>query len=240
MDNRVQRHGPRAQLWESLDKALRRKYSMVKDAVEGKLFGIGSENYVVGSHGFYRDYSLARNILWCLDTGHFTNIPLDELPDMLDEALVPADRPGVLTHISFPERWDSDFVARTMDYIKSSTDAARRSGRGQDVYYGNDFFQPGAQPIAQLVIGGRTTRKAILWSHLDPYDLLVEAENAGADDIGGPPGSDMVKLAIDERRGELNFGAVWDKYCLEHDVPVGLSYLGEIRNYEKRVMAGRD
>ena len=41
------------------------------DAVESKLFGIGSESYVVGSHEFYLGYAVTRRKLLCLDTGHF-------------------------------------------------------------------------------------------------------------------------------------------------------------------------
>src|SRR5262249_52644068 len=42
-----------------------------RDAVEGKLFGIGSESYVVGSHEFYLGYALRRGKLLCLDAGHY-------------------------------------------------------------------------------------------------------------------------------------------------------------------------
>jgi L-rhamnose isomerase len=37
----------------------------------------------------------------------------------------------------------------------------------------------------------------------------------------------------------MPFGAVWDHYCREQDVPVGMAYLDEIRAYEKRVLAQR-
>ena len=39
------------------------------DAVESKLFGIGSESYVVGSHEFYLGYAITRKKLLCLDAG---------------------------------------------------------------------------------------------------------------------------------------------------------------------------
>lgn len=41
------------------------------DAVESKLFGIGSESCVIGSHEFYMGYALSRKKLLCLDAGHF-------------------------------------------------------------------------------------------------------------------------------------------------------------------------
>ncbi len=232
LDARVQRHGPRVQLWASLDEGLKEKHPLVIDAVEGKLFGLGSENYVVGSHQFYSDYSLSRGTLLCIDTGHFNNLTdLAYLADVIDQALVPQERRGILTHISYPDKWDSDFVARTTDWLRAITDSVRRSGRSQDVWYGNDYFQPGAHPIAMIAIGGRTTRKALLWSNLDPYNVLASAENADCD---------MAKLAISEERTTLPFGAVWDMYCLSHNVPIGISYLNEVAAYERNVMAKRD
>ena len=41
------------------------------DAVESKLFGIGSESCVIGSHEFYMGYAVTRKKLLCLDAGHF-------------------------------------------------------------------------------------------------------------------------------------------------------------------------
>ena len=45
---------------ESLDEIFAEKIdpAYCKDAVECKLFGIGSEDYVVGSHEFYLGYAL--------------------------------------------------------------------------------------------------------------------------------------------------------------------------------------
>ena len=60
-DTPVDRKAPRERLAESLDADLRRadrSRSYNLDAVEGKLFGIGSESYVVGSHEFYLGYAV--------------------------------------------------------------------------------------------------------------------------------------------------------------------------------------
>jgi L-rhamnose isomerase len=58
----VDRRTPRLLLKESLDEVLAAEvdtqYNL--DAVESKLFGIGSESYVVGSHEFYLGYAVAR------------------------------------------------------------------------------------------------------------------------------------------------------------------------------------
>jgi L-rhamnose isomerase len=72
-DTPVDRKGPREMLEESLDKVFAEKLNPKHnlDAVEGKLFGIGSESYVVGSLEFYLVYALKNKKLLCLDAGHY-------------------------------------------------------------------------------------------------------------------------------------------------------------------------
>lgn len=41
------------------------------DAVEGKLFGIGTEACNIGSHDFYLGYAVKSGLMLCMDTGHF-------------------------------------------------------------------------------------------------------------------------------------------------------------------------
>jgi L-rhamnose isomerase len=47
------------------------------------------------------------------------------------------------------------------------------------------------------------------------------------------------RLALLEELKGLPFGAVWDYYCLRQEVPVGLAFLDQIREHEKRVLSGR-
>ena len=56
------------------------------DAVEAKLFGIGSESYVVGSHEFYLGYAITRKKLLCLDAGHFH--PTESIADKISSVLL--------------------------------------------------------------------------------------------------------------------------------------------------------
>ena len=53
---------PRERLRQSLDEIFAEKLDPRHnlDAVESKLFGIGSESYVVGSHEFYLGYAIER------------------------------------------------------------------------------------------------------------------------------------------------------------------------------------
>jgi L-rhamnose isomerase len=45
-------------------------------------------------------------------------------------------------------------------------------------------------------------------------------------------------VLLEELKG-LPFGAVWDYFCLQQGVPVGLSFMDEIRDYEARELSGR-
>ncbi|HKM18139.1 MAG TPA: L-rhamnose isomerase, partial [Limnochordia bacterium] len=67
------RFAPRRRLMESLDQILAADIDPEHniDAVESKLFGIGSESYVVGSNEFYLGYAVKNKITLCLDAGHF-------------------------------------------------------------------------------------------------------------------------------------------------------------------------
>jgi L-rhamnose isomerase len=65
----VDRVAPRQRLIESLDAIFAEKLPEKDeiDAVECKLFGIGSESYVAGSHEFYLGYAVSRQKAVCLD-----------------------------------------------------------------------------------------------------------------------------------------------------------------------------
>src|SRR5216683_2605584 len=82
-DAPIDRKGPRERLAESLDaifaESLDRRYNL--DAVECKLFGIGSESFVAGSHEFYLGYAVKNRKLLCLDAGHFH--PTEVISDKL-------------------------------------------------------------------------------------------------------------------------------------------------------------
>ena len=37
----------------------------------------------------------------------------------------------------------------------------------------------------------------------------------------------------------LPLGAVWDYYCLQQDVPVGMAWMDEVRDYQRQVTGSR-
>jgi len=224
----VDRKAPRERLRESLDEMLAAKLDprVMRDAVESKLFGIGSESYVVGSHEFYLGYAIANGLIVCLDTGHFH--PTETVSDKLSAVLGFVDE--VLLHISRGVRWDSDHVAVLSDELCAISQEVVRGEFLDRVHLGLDFFDASINRVAAWVIGARCVIKSLLIALLEPTTILREAEAAG--DL-------TARLALLEEFKTLPFGAVWDAYCLEQSVPVGAAWLDEVRSYEKLVLSQR-
>ena len=103
-DHPADRHGPRKRLMESLDAVLDPALEIgpaCVDAVEGKLFGLGVEDYTAGSNDFYANYALSRGVVLCLDMGHFH--PTESIADKISAHLPFHDK--LLIHTSRPIRW---------------------------------------------------------------------------------------------------------------------------------------
>jgi L-rhamnose isomerase len=225
-DSPADRWSPRSRLAESLDEILNSPIPGCSDAVESKLFGIGSEDYVVGSFEFYSSYALARKLLFCLDMGHFH--PTESVADKLSSLLQFHDR--ILLHTSRPMRWDSDHVVLFNDDLRSVfLELARGQALGRAVV-ALDFFDASINRIAAYVIGIRATRKAILYALLDPSIRLQDLEREG---------KLAQKLALMEEAKTLPFGDIWNEACARAEVPVGAAWLPEIETYESEVLARR-
>ena len=224
----VDRKAPRQLLKDSLDTVLAEKidprYNL--DAVECKLFGLGSESYVVGSHEFYLGYAVANGTLLCLDSGHFH--PTEVISDKLSSVMLFLDE--VLLHVSRGVRWDSDHVVILSDELQAIAQELVRGEFLDRVHIGLDFFDGSINRIAAWVIGMRNTMRALLIALLEPIDRMREIEVAG---------DYSRRLALLEALKGLSFGAVWDTYCLQQGVPVGVSYMDEIRAYEEQVQSKR-
>jgi L-rhamnose isomerase len=224
----VDRKAPRMLLKDSLDKILAEKidskYNL--DSVESKLFGIGSESYVVGSHEFYLGYAITNNILLCLDSGHFH--PTEVISDKLSSVLTFLDE--VLLHISRGVRWDSDHVVILSDELHAIAQEIVRGDFLHRVHIGLDYFDASINRVAAWVIGTRNALRALLMALLEPNDQLREMEVAG---------DYTPRLALLEELKGLPFGAVWDYFCLQRGVPVGISFMDEIREYEKQELSKR-
>jgi L-rhamnose isomerase len=225
-DSTIDRWSPRARLVESLDAILDGKMTGVVDAVESKLFGIGCEDYTVGSHEFYLLYALRRGVVICYDLGHFH--PTESVADKLSSTMQFLDR--ILIHASRGIRWDSDHVVLFNDELRALCQEAVRGRVVDRIYWSLDFFDASINRIGAWVVGTRSLRKALLYALLEPTSLLARAE---ADGRGAE------KLALLERCKELPFGAVWDYACLKAGVPVGAGWLADMYAYEKAVLSKR-
>lgn len=225
-DATADRLGPRHRLLHALDEVLGQPMPHVIDAVESKLFGIGCEDYTVGSHEFYLAYAATRGVALCYDMGHFH--PTESVADKLSATLLFVDK--VLIHASRGVRWDSDHVVRFSDELRAVCDEAVRSGALSDILWALDYFDASINRVAAWVIGARALRKALLHALLEPFQAIAEREERG---IGA------AKLALAEHRAELPFGAVWDRLCQAADVPLGSSWLRDVAAYEVKTLASR-
>lgn len=227
-DTPADRLAPRQRLKNSLDAIFAAKLPKNHnfDAVEGKLFGIGSESYVVGMHEFYLAYALRNDVLVCLDAGHYH--PTENMADKLSSILL--FLPSVLLHVSRGVRWDSDHVITLDDTLLGIAREIVANDFQNRVHLGLDFFDASINRVAAWTIGVRNAIRALLIALLEPTEKLRELENEG---------DFTSRLAMQEELKTLPFGAVWDFYCEFKGVPVGLDWLREIKNYEAKVLAAR-
>jgi L-rhamnose isomerase len=227
-DTPVDRKSPRLLLQDSLDKMffekLDPKFNL--DAVEGKLFGIGSESYVVGSHEFYYGYAIMNRKLLCLDAGHFH--PTEGIADKVSSVLSYLDE--LLLHVSRGVRWDSDHVVVLNDDLRATAEELVRGDYLKRVHIGLDYFDASINRVAAWVIGTRAMLKALLIAMLEPTGKLRELEAAG---------DFTSRLAMLEELKTLPAGAVWDHYCQTQSVPVGPAWIEQVKTYERDVLSKR-
>ncbi len=227
-DTPIDRVHPRERLVESLDAMFREPIdpSLNRDAVEGKLFGIGCESYTVGSHELYYGYALSRGKLLTLDTGHYH--PTETVADKLSSVLM--FLPEILLHVSRGVRWDSDHVVVLNDDVESLGQELVRGNYLDRTHIGLDYFDASINRVAAWTIGARNMIKSLLKAMLEPASRLRSLEKDG--DFTG-------RLALLEELKTLPFGAIWDHHCHSSGVPVGGSWLEEIRTYEQEVLSAR-
>lgn len=227
-DMPVDRMAPRQRLKEALDEIFAEDINPQwnLDAVESKLFGLGSEAYVVGSHEFYMGYGIRNNKLICLDAGHFH--PTESIAGKLSSLALFTD--GLLLHVSRPMRWDSDHVVIMDDELTEIGRELVRNNLLDVTHIGLDFFDASINRIAAWVIGTRNTIKALLRAKLEPVDRLKQAELEG---------DYTTRLALTEEFKSYPFGAVWDYYCERMGVPVREEWLSEVKQYEQDVLLKR-
>lgn len=222
------RMAPRQRLKAALDEVfaeeLNPAYNL--DAIESKLFGLGSEAYVVGSHEFFMGYGIQNNKMICLDAGHFH--PTEVISNKLSSLALFTD--GILLHVSRPMRWDSDHVVILDDELIEIGRELVRGNLLEKTHIGLDFFDASINRVAAWVIGTRNTIKALLRAMLDPIEALKKAELEG---------DYTTRLALTEEFKSYPFGAIWDYYCAIKGVPVREEWLAEVKTYEQEVLLKR-
>ena len=213
-------------LRESLDEIFRQKLPMMKDSLEGKVFGIGLESFTVGSHDFYTAYCSKNNIMQTIDTGHYhpTESPADKVSALLDFI------PELMLHVSRPVRWDSDHVTIMDDPTQELFSEIVRAGALSRVHYGLDFFDGSINRIGAYVIGSRSAQKCMLRALLEPTRTISRYELAG---------EGYKVLALLEEAKALPWQAVYDEFCLRNNVPVGQDFIQEIDSYVAQVISKR-
>lgn len=227
-DNPIDRYTPRKRMMESLDEIFEEKlneeYTM--ESVESKLFGLGAEAYTVGSHEFYMGYGLTRNKLICLDAGHFH--PTEVISNKLSSLALFSK--GIMLHVSRPVRWDSDHVVLMDDELQDIAKELVRNDLLSRTNIGLDFFDATINRIAAWVIGTRNTQKSILKAMLEPIQDLKEMELEF---------NFTKRIAYTEELKDFPYADVWNYFCEQNGVPVGLDWLEEVRNYEEEVLMKR-
>lgn len=216
----------RSLLKKSLDEIFTKKQPMMKDCIEGKVFGIGLESFTVGSHDFYTAYAAQNQKILTIDTGHYhpTESPADKVSAVLQFV------PELMLHVSRPVRWDSDHVTIMDDPTQELFSEIVRADALDRVHYGLDFFDGSINRIGAYVIGSRAAQKCMLRALLEPKATISEAELKG---------QGYRVLALLEEQKAMPWQAVYDEFCVRNAVPVGQDFMKEIDSYEANVTSKR-
>jgi L-rhamnose isomerase len=199
---------------------------MMKDSIEGKVFGIGLESFTVGSHDFYTAYAAKNNTLLTIDTGHYhpTESPADKVSAVLQFV------PELMLHVSRPIRWDSDHVTLMDDPTLELFQEIVRAKALDRVHYGLDYFDGSINRVGAYVTGSRAAQKCMTRALLEPSALIGKYELEG---------KTFQNLAMLEEMKALPWNAVYDEFCQRNDVPVGTDFIAEIEQYEANVTSKR-
>ena len=216
----------RSLLKKSLDEIFAKKQPMMKDCIEGKVFGVGLESFTVGSHDFYTAYAAQNQKILTIDTGHYhpTESPADKVSAVLQFV------PELMLHVSRPVRWDSDHVTIMDDPTQELFSEIVRADALDRVHYGLDFFDGSINRIGAYVIGSRAAQKCMLRALLEPKATISEAELKG---------QGYRVLALLEEQKAMPWQAVYDEFCVRNAVPVGQDFMKEIDSYEANVTSKR-
>jgi len=227
-DVTVNRLQYRQNLKDSLDAIFEYKTNdeYMKDCIESKVFGIGLENYTVGSHEFYMGYGIKNNIPITLDSGHFH--PTEIISDKISSLLLFSSE--IMLHVTRSIRWDSDHVVILNEELVAIAQEIVRADAVDKVHVGLDYFDASINRIGAYVVGVRATQKAFIQAFLEPIVKLCEFEAKC---------QNFERMALLEEAKSMPWGAVYNYYCAKKGVIVGEAYIADIQQYEKEVTSKR-
>lgn len=208
-DTTVDKLSMRMMLADALDKIFAEPIDRAEniDSVESKLFGLGSESYVPGSHEFYTLYAATHgNCIPCMDTGHFH--PTELVSSKLTSYLACGQE--VMLHVSRPVRWDSDHVVILDDECLALMQEIARYDAFDKIHIGLDYFDASINRIAATVLGARSVKQALLCALLEPTEELKTYEAEG---------NLTARIVLLERQKAMPFGLVWEYYCEQRGMP---------------------
>jgi len=217
------RLGFRQRLEQSLDEIFAETIDPAKniDAVESKLFGIGSESFVVGSHEFYLGYAIKNQTALCLDAGHFH--PTEGIAEKISS--VSLFVPELLLHVSRGVRWDSDHVVLFDDPTQAIMQELVRCDMLGRTHIGLDFFDASINRIGAWVIGTRAAQKCLLLALLEPRERLRAAEAEG---------DYTTRLMLHEVNKAMPWSVVWNELCARNQTPTDIESLAAVKAYEAK------
>ena len=221
------RMAPRMLLKDSLDQIFAEKLEGVIDCVESKVFGIGLESYTVGSNEFYTAYAASHpGVYNLMDSGHYH--PTEVISDKIPAFLCFFDK--LPLHVTRAVRWDSDHVVRLDDELKEIASEIVRNDATEKVLIGLDFFDGAINRVAAWVIGTRNMQKALLYALLLPHVRLKDLQQNG---------QYTELMMFQEECKILPFGAIWEEYCRNNNVPEDETWFKTVMAYEKTVLGKR-
>jgi L-rhamnose isomerase len=116
------------------------------------------------------------------------------------------------------------------DDLRAMAEEVVRGGFLDRVHVALDFFDASINRVAAWTIGTRAMLKALLLALVEPTAKLRELELCG---------DFTARLALLEEIKTLPFGAVWECYCRQQGVPVGMAWMEEVKQYERDVLGKR-
>ena len=222
------RLGPRARFKKSLDEILAVPYDKTKVYItlESKVFGIGLENYTVGSAEFCLSYSTKAGITPLMDNGHYH--PTEVVSDKISSLLLFNEK--IALHVTRPVRWDSDHVVLFDDETKEIAKEIVRNDALDRVFIALDYFDASVNRVAAWTVGARNMQKALLNALLLPSEKLAKYQDKA---------NYTKMLAMSEEFKTFPFGDIWDEYCEREGVPVGPDWIRDVEIYEAEVLSKR-